>query len=71
MSKRERNKRLLRALLDRGWTQREAARRAGVSAIQFNALCCGRNLPRPETARKIARALGTTPARIGLGEVWR
>ena len=69
--KRERNKPLLRALLDAGCTQRELARRAGVSAIQVNALCNGRNLPRPETARKIARALGATPAKIGLGEVYR
>lgn len=34
-------------------------------------ILCGKAQPTPETARRIARVLGSTPAKLGLQEVKR
>lgn len=45
------------ARLKKGYSQRELARRAGVSALAVNYLEQNKSIPRPSTMRKICIAL--------------
>lgn len=56
---------LISALCRCGLTQRELARRAGLSECTVSILMHGLRPPLPRTAAKIAAALGVTP-----GELW-
>jgi addiction module HigA family antidote len=44
-----------------GLTQREVAKRLGVSYVRFNELVNGRRGVTPDTALRLARLFGTTP----------
>jgi len=48
----------------RGWSYRELARRARVSPPTVLAAISGENQPKPETLRKLARALDATPEHL-------
>ena len=60
------NARLVAAIAMAGKTQKQLAREAGVSHRTLGYLVNYRNDAMPETARRIAMVLGTTPAALGL-----
>lgn len=55
---------LLRELEDRGWSQSELARRAGIGNATLSRIISGTRDAGPDVARAIAQALGETPEKI-------
>jgi len=55
---------LKKRLTDLGISQTEAARRSGVDVYRLNKIANGAVRPGPETASKLAKALGCTVADI-------
>ena len=54
------------AIARTGRKKGEIARRAGLRADKLSCLLSGRMNPRADEARRLARALGTTVAELGL-----
>lgn len=55
---------LLLQLEDRGWSQSELARRAGLGNATLSRIISGTRKLGPETAISIAEALGESPAKV-------
>lgn len=55
---------LVNELDDRGWSQRELARRAGISAAAVNQIISEQRLPTAEFCIDIARALRLSPEHV-------
>ena len=64
------NMRLLLALAQRDWSQRDLAKEAGVSQATINKLCNDHHVPTLRTAYKLSQALDRTFLELGwdLGE---
>lgn len=58
---------LATALIKTGLTSKAAAQRANVSAVTFSLILNNRRIPKPETAQRIAEALGAKPNQFGWG----
>jgi transcriptional regulator with XRE-family HTH domain len=57
-------KRLLALIEKRGWTQRELARRTGLTPSAICQICLGDTEPSLDTIRKLARVLSVSEGRI-------
>lgn len=60
--------RLLRARVDRGWSQVELAKAAGIAPAQISRYESGKSVPRPHVAGKLADALSVDGAWLAYGE---
>lgn len=56
--------RIWNLMVAKGWTQAELARRAGLGRYVINAYINANSLPTPESAKKLADALGVTVNRL-------
>ena len=59
------NMRLLLALAQRDWSQRDLAKKAGVSQATINKLCNEHHVPTLRTAYKLSQALDRTNVELG------
>jgi transcriptional regulator with XRE-family HTH domain len=62
--RREFAKRLQAAILERGWTQSELARRAGINRDNVSGYIRGQNRPGPTMLKKMADALGVASDKL-------
>ncbi len=62
LTKQEFGRRLYRAILEKGWTQSELARQAGILRDSVSTYIRGRNMPDAVNLKKIAKALGMKEA---------
>lgn len=60
LGKLEFGRRLMELMLDRGWTQSELARRAGIGRDAVSTYVRGRSFPEPRNLRGLADALGVS-----------
>lgn len=60
LTKQEFGKRLYRMMLNKGWTQSELSRQAGLPRDSISVYVRGRSLPTPLNAEKLARAFGVS-----------
>lgn len=58
----QKNKKIIMALLERGWTQRELARRSSIHETKLSAILNGWLNPSSDTMDRIASALGCKPS---------
>ena len=58
---RPKNAALCAAIAASGYRRADIARQAGVSVGTVSGLACRRRRPKPETARRLARVLNSTP----------
>ena len=61
LSRQEFAKRLYRLMLKRGWNQSELARRADLPRDSVSTYIRAKVMPTPQSAERLARALGVTP----------
>lgn len=61
LTKQEFGRRLYTAMVEKGWNQSELARRAELTRDSVSTYVRGASLPTPQSLKKLAEALGTTP----------
>lgn len=64
LTKQEFAKRLYRLMLKRGWNQSELARRADLPRDSVSTYIRAKVMPTPQSAQRLARALGITPEEL-------
>lgn len=64
LTKQEFAKRLYRLMLQRGWNQSELARRADLPRDSVSTYIRAKVMPTPQSAERLARALGVTPEEL-------
>lgn len=64
LTKAEFGRRLHQLIVERGWTQSELARRAGVGRDQISTYVRGRSFPEPTSLNKLSKALSVPPEQI-------
>ena len=64
--KRRFGKRLFELMAERGWTQSDLGRNAGIGRKLISDYVCGRSLPRPQAIVKLAQAFKVNPDELEL-----
>lgn len=64
VTKAEFGRRLHRMIVERGWTQSELARRAGVGRDLVSTYVRGRSFPEPTSLHKLSKALGVSEEQV-------
>lgn len=64
LTKQDFAKRLYRLMLKRGWNQSELARRADLPRDSVSTYIRAKVMPTPQSAERLARALGVTPEEL-------